>query len=542
MASLLKRRGPTPGAGEFDDLAEAPFEDLESLNPRALLHPIVLKAVAGIVLAAGVLVAPEDADRLIAFAVAIGIVLFALASLVVAWQGKRNFLGFLSAFVGLGVGVYLLRSGDRSPEALGRLVGAVAAGIGLRELLEMALHRQVGMWRLARAEALLTVGALLLLFPTQLFKIVTVLFAVGWIMVAFVAIAVSLAREGPRLASFHDTTQLIEQWIADRPKSADDREALYDKILFEGEQRRQRVARFCALISLAAAIGAMGIITDSTAVVIGAMLMAPLLTPLMGAAISLTMGWPSRLAHSALMVVAGMAITIAIAILLGVIAPTTIDTATNAQIVSRATPTLLDLIVALAAGAAGAYGLSRPDVSDALPGVAVAIALLPPLSVVGISYSAGDWQSGNGALLLFSTNAVAILLMGGVTFVLTGVTPLSRVTESQKRTKTWAAALATTVCLILGGLLLNGAEIARNTVERTETEDVITSWLDPHSKHELVDFSTTGESVNVTIVGPTAGGPQAQALADQLREALGHQVTADVRLVIQERSVAVSAD
>jgi len=173
------------------------------------------------------------------------------------------------------------------------------------------------------------------------------------------------------------------------------------------------------------------------------------MTPLMGMAISLVMGWPNRLTRSAVVAAAGILLAISIGLLLGWIAPTVIDTTTNGQILARSTPTILDMITAVAAGAAGAYGLSRPDVSDSLPGVAIAISLVPPLSVVGIAYSQSDWEAGSGALLLFATNMVAILIVGGITFVFTGVTPLARITENQHRVRT-AVVMTCTVAVLAG--------------------------------------------------------------------------------------------
>ena len=152
--------------------------------------------------------------------------------------------------------------------------------------------------------------------------------------------------------------------------------------------------------------------------------------------------------------------------MLAVILPASVDIATNSQIVSRSLPTVLDLVIAVAAGAAGAYALSRPDVSDALPGVAVAISLVPPLSVVGITWSQGAWDESFGALLLFATNMCAILVVGGVTFILTGVTPVRRVAENQRRIRASLAGLAALATIVVGALLLNGLDIARAIASR----------------------------------------------------------------------------
>jgi uncharacterized hydrophobic protein (TIGR00271 family) len=293
-------------------------------------------------------------------------------------------------------------------------------------------------------------------------------------------------------------------------------------------------------MGFASVIASMGVVTDSTAVVIGAMLIAPLMTPLMGMAISLVMGWPKRLKRSALVASAGIVFAIGIGALIGLIVPAVIDTTTNSQIISRSSPTILDLIIALAAGAAGAYGLSRPDVSDSLPGVAIAIALVPPLSVVGIAYSQGDWMAGNGALLLFLTNMLAILIMGGLTFVLTGVAPLRRAAQNQHRVRTSIGAVAALAAVVLGALLLNGAQIAEDIFEQSSTEDAINQWLDDYPRHSLFRVDLDGDTVTATIVGPTTGAPTAQSLATQLQQDLGGAVTADLRLIVEERDTATS--
>jgi uncharacterized hydrophobic protein (TIGR00271 family) len=298
--------------------------------------------------------------------------------------------------------------------------------------------------------------------------------------------------------------------------------------------------RFFTLMGFASVIASMGVITDSTAVVIGAMLIAPLMTPLMGMAISLVMGWPTRLKRSALVASGGIVFAIGVGALIGLVVPAVIDTTTNSQILGRSSPTILDLIIALAAGAAGAYGLSRPDVSDSLPGVAISISLVPPLSVVGIAYSQGDWIAGNGALVLFMTNMLAILTMGGVTFILTGVAPLQRATQNQHRVRTSIGAITVFAVLVVGALLLNGAQIARNLFEQSSTEEVVNDWLDDYPMHSLFRVNLDGDTVTATIVGPSTGAPTAQSLATQLQNDLEDAVTVDLRLIVEERDIATS--
>lgn len=97
--------------------------------------------------------------------------------------------------------------------------------------------------------------------------------------------------------------------------------------------------------------------------------------------------------------------------------PTHLTAETNAQIAARVTPRLIDLVAALATGAVGAFAMVRSDVSDTLPGVAIAISLVPPLAVVGLSLESGSVDQAGGALLLFGTNVSAIIATGTVVFL-----------------------------------------------------------------------------------------------------------------------------
>ena len=481
-------------------------------------------------------------------------VLIGVAVLVVSatalWAAlKRRPRRFADAgLAGLGIvaAVALFASPNHSEVVLGRLVGLGLVGLGVRDLVLFVRGAGAGTgaasrrWLLARSLAVVASGLVLLAFPAEVLAGATTIVALGWMALSVVVIAASLDTATTGTTDYAESTRLVGQWLADRPKSVDDRQSLYDKILFEGPTTSRRVVRFLTLMTFASIIASMGVITDSTAVVIGAMLIAPLMTPLMGMAISLVMGWPHRLARSASVALVGIVLAIGIGVIIGLVAPAVIDTNTNSQILARSSPTILDLITALAAGCAGAYGLSRPDVSDSLPGVAIAISLVPPLSVVGIAYSQGDWIAGNGALLLFATNMLAILIMGGLTFVATGVTPVQRAAANQHRVRTSLASIGVLGAAVVGALLLNGAQIASDAFEQSSTEDAVIEWLEDHPSHSLIGVDVDGETVTATILGPTAGAPSAQTLADALTNELERPVTANVRLVVEERDTATA--
>ncbi len=525
---------------ELVDASEGTQFSLAQIDTKLLTSPTVLRSIGGIVAGLALLVWPDRTDRIVGRLIGLTLVWFGVAALG-AWSHSRprEWLGLAASIATSVVGVVLVLSPDRSTVFIGRALGLVLLGYAIlgayKRLRAGADTSQLTLYGLVAA-----VGLVMNLQPTAVIGTVVAIGALCSILVSVLMLVLSLDARTSGVATYSGTFELINHWLQDRPKSVDARQALYDKILYEGPATQTRVIRFFALMGFAAVIASMGVITDSTAVVIGAMLVAPLMTPLMGMAISLVMGWPNRLTRSALIAAGGIGFAIGIGVLMGLIAPAVIDTASNTQILARTSPTTLDLITAVAAGAAGAYGLSRPDVSDSLPGVAIAISLVPPLTVVGISYSQGDWAAGNGALLLFATNMVAILCVGGLTFIATGVTPIARATENQHRVRTALGVTFTAAVLIFGALLLNGAEIARNTLHQTTVETAVEGWLVDHPEYRLVTSRIEGATVNLVIVGPSAGVPPLEPLADQLGKDLDQAITLDVSLVVEERLTASS--
>ncbi|MEM7276138.1 MAG: DUF389 domain-containing protein, partial [Actinomycetota bacterium] len=512
------------------------------------VHPATVRAITGLVVASTILLWAGRTDRILARLIGLaGVALFAtgLWSLIRTRPRSRPAIGF--AVVGLIAAAALVAAPVDSEILLSQLVGAALLAVAVRDTVRTVRtrsgadepdHREARAWILLRSAAIAAAAAVLLLFPAEVFSALISLIALAWIAVSILVIIAVIDTGGQTREVA--ASRLVTEWLADRPKSVDDRRSLYAKILYEGPRTRLRVIRFFTLMGFASVIASMGVVTDSTAVVIGAMLIAPLMSPLMGIAISLVMGWPRRLARSAIIATAGIAFAISIGVVIGLIVPTVIDTATNTQILGRSTPTMLDLITALAAGAAGAYGLSRPDVSDSLPGVAIAISLVPPLTVVGIAYSQADWRAGNGALLLFLTNMLAIMVMGGLTFIATGVTPAIHAAENQSRVRTAMAGVAVLGAIVIGALLLNGAQLATDAFEQSSVEEEVETWLEDHPDHALVRWDRTEETFAVVVIGPTEDAPEAQALASALATRLEEAVTVDLRLVVQERSIASS--
>jgi uncharacterized hydrophobic protein (TIGR00271 family) len=177
---------------------------------------------------------------------------------------------------------------------------------------------------------------------------------------------------------------------------------------------------FYILIFLSSMIAYLGLIQGSSAVIIGAMLVAPLMSPILAMAHSIVQGNLRLFRRATESTIKGVALAIGTSIALTVILP---QQSPTVEILSRTQPNILDLIIALASGAAAAYAMSRKTLAAALPGVAIAAALVPPLCVVGYGLGSAQFQIANGALLLFTTNLSAIILAGAITFLLVGFRP-----------------------------------------------------------------------------------------------------------------------
>lgn len=197
-----------------------------------------------------------------------------------------------------------------------------------------------------------------------------------------------------------------------------------DAVLFEGDRVRAQYTRFWLLLILAATIATAGIAADSTATVIGAMIVAPLMRPIQGTMLSTVLGDRRQLMRSIATMCAGAAAAVGVGFVLGLLIVQPMLASTNGQIAGRVSPGLIDLVAALATGVVGSIALVRSDISDTLPGVAIAISLVPPLCVVGLTLESGAWSQALGALLLFVTNVAAILATGAIVMAIYGYSKL----------------------------------------------------------------------------------------------------------------------
>ena len=215
---------------------------------------------------------------------------------------------------------------------------------------------------------------------------------------------------------------------------------------------------YYVLIVLSTLIAGYGLVSNSTATVIGAMIVAPLMGPILGLALGTVLGDVRMFQRSLLAEFTGVILVILTGMIVAAaVGPTHIDFA-GSEIAGRTSPTLFDLAIGLAAGLAGAYCTVHPGLQSSVAGVAIAVALVPPLAVTGLT--GAGWITGEspfepvfGSFMLFFTNLLTIELASGLVFLGTGF----RHIRGDKPKALWTKTLIVkSVLLLLTGWFLYG--------------------------------------------------------------------------------------
>lgn len=199
---------------------------------------------------------------------------------------------------------------------------------------------------------------------------------------------------------------------------------------------------FGVMLGCSVLLAGLGLLQSSVAVIIGAMLVAPLMTPLIAVGLALVQGNFGLLTVAIQSMWRGSIVGVSLGVILRLLTP---GSELTAEVAARGSANILDLLIAFFAGCAAAYALARPKMSGALPGVAIAVALVPPLTASGIAFGSQDWMVALGALILYLTNLVMIVLGSAMVFRLHGL-----------KTKNLDEGIALTMKRIITGLVCLG--------------------------------------------------------------------------------------
>jgi uncharacterized hydrophobic protein (TIGR00341 family) len=235
----------------------------------------------------------------------------------------------------------------------------------------------------------------------------------------------------------------------------------------ETEKKPQRISReelyedlaeaakltniYLVMVALSTVVAAVGLIRGDVAIVIGAMVIAPLLGPNIALSLACTLGDPGLARRALKAIGAGVVVAGALAFLVGMIL--TVDPSTR-QIAARTQAGFADILLALAAGTAGTLAFTS-GVPAVVVGVMVAVALLPPLATAGLLAGSGHWMLAGGALMLVLTNVTCVNLAATATFLVQRVRPRTWwETEKAKRATRIAVTTWIIMLLVLAGLML----------------------------------------------------------------------------------------
>jgi len=494
------------------------------------VNPATIKGTIAIIFGLIILLWPETSVQLIRILLGVALALSGVSDL---WFRRRKrakgkaTLG--EGLVSIIAGIALVFFPRASFFTLLILVSAFLAVRGSIAIFTAVRDRSSvpPMPNLVRGAVQVVAAGVILLVPESLVAGVVVTLAV----VAFILGAIMLAyglqyRDEDDLVDIDASTvsQMIKDWVDTRDIGDAKRARIGEGLFFEDPERGHKLTSWWVMLLLSVAIATFAVLADSTAVVIGAMLVAPLMTPIMGIAAAIVHGWRGRMLSSLGLVAAGVGAAIVLAFILATWVPTLVPLATNSQVTSRISPTLIDMLIALAAGAAGAYATVDDRVSSSITGVAIAVALVPPLSVVGVTLEAGLVNDALGAFLLFLTNLVSIILAGSVVLYLTGFATFSRFVENRDEILTTIGTVAVAAMLIMVPLFFTAEGILSQSGRQALANTSVDQWVEEVDTLRVFGVKVDGAEVEVRLSG-SGEVPDLSVLEDDLTEEFGVPVT-----------------
>lgn len=487
----------------------------------------------GVMLAAGaaILLAPDLSTLLIRVIVGMGLLAVGVADLWFRARGEPDtrLSGVAEAILAIIAGVALLAWPGMTLKTLVLVAVAYVAVRGVVVLVAAFRERDRGRhwrWDASRGLLLIVLAAIALFIPQAIIHEVIAAAAVAAMIAGAIVVSYGRSHSADELVDV-DTASLwaiIFGWIDSNDVGDDRREEIGDGLFFEEPGRGGKLMGWWVLLLLSVAIATFGVMQDSTAVVIGAMLVAPLMTPILGTAAGIVNAWIGRIGASLILVAAGVAAAIALAFAIGQWFPMVVPIESNSQVLSRISPNLIDMMIAIAAGAAGAYANVDRRVSGSIAGVAIAVALVPPLGVVGLNLQATFYNDAVGAFLLFLTNFVSIILAASGVFFLMGYAPIKRLRENRAEVGAVLRTVALAALVIMVPLVLTVEGVMSSSGRQHSAQTAVSEWLGDDSDLRTLQVEVDGTEVNVFVSGP-GEVPAIQQLENAISEAFGTRAT-----------------
>jgi len=511
---------------------------LSALGYPFWLNPTTIKGSIAIAAGLFVLAAPGASAVVLRFVLGGAVI---LSGLSVGWFSNKTladrarWLGLLEALAAVAVGIFLIVFPLRTITLIVR-VAAVYLGIRSVTAFLSAYRRSPGTNRsvdLVRGFLALVLGVVMFLLPVGIASGLIFAAAAAAVLGGGIMLGYGIAHSGEAGVEDLDTASFVriaEQWLFSQDLGDERRDEIGDGLYFEPPGRASKLVAWWTMLLLSVAIATFAILQDSTAVVIGAMLIAPLMTPIVGAAGAIVNGWARRMAASFALIAAGVAAAIGLAYIIGAWAPALVPLTANSQVTSRVSPNLLDMAIAIFAGAAGAFAIVNKRVADSIAGVAIAVALVPPLGVVGLTFQAGMYGEAWGAFLLFATNLVSIIIAATVVFFLTGFAPIRRWQEHRERINATLGTVVAASLIILIPLTFTAQGVLSSAATQSSATKAVDDWLGDSPDLRVVEVRSSPPNVEVVITGQ-GDVPPVSELDALLDKRLARNVTVTVEYV-----------
>ena len=522
--------------------SRAPGSEQTPPDPLSWFNPATVKGGVAVTTGLVVLLLPGLSVLLVGLAVGAGLLISGLVDLKGAFSrrsgretGRARFLR-LARGLGAVAAVATVAVGHRRPLTFLVLVlGCYLAFRGLVLLVSglSGRDRERRPARLAGGVTGMAFGTVAVVAPASLTSGLVALGAVGAAVLGAIVLAYGLRAARADTPDYDpaDATvaDILHSWVRDADIGPTRREELADSLYFEPPGRGGKLMAWWVMLVLSVAIATFAVLQDSTAVVIGAMLVAPLMVPILGLAAALMNGWRTRVLSSALLVAGGVAAAVVLSFVLASWLPMAASFDANSQITSRISPNLLDMLIAVAAGAAGAFATVNVRVAASIAGVAIAVALVPPLAVVGICLSDGRVADAGGAFLLFATNVVSIVLAAAGVFLLTGFVAPTALRDGGRGLALTLAPFVTLALVVLVPLLFTSEGLLATGTQQRAAQGVVAQWLPEPTTLQVTSVTVGRDTVEIALSGAESV-PDLAALREALSEELDRPVAVSVAL------------
>jgi len=310
-----------------------------------------------------------------------------------------------------------------------------------------------------------------------------------------------VSKDAEPAAFEHEKRRLAgaKHGLGRRRISDEQRQEILNELFFEGEERMPYVKHFYSLLTVSTLIACMGLVRNSPSVVIGAMLLSPLMTPILAFAAGLVMGWPVRSGRLAIRLFLATLFVFGLAYLLPFVFGAPKNVVIPAELLSRTNPKMAELLIALSAGIAAALMLLRRETLSILPGVAISVALIPPLCVSGLLSYVEEYALAWEAFVLYATNLVAIILTAGTVLLLTGFKPRVKDLKLDLRIAAGMTMITFFVALVAVPLTMRTINDIRDLHDRQVAISVIDDWIG-ENRVEIVDVEVEDNLLQVFLL------------------------------------------